>query len=215
MRKSRAAILVCLALMTAVVAVGAVWLGAGGERAGFGHPSSARLDGEADDGGQGQASSPAAAPAPSPTPSQCERYRHWNNLDAGCLEPSGALTATIESQTLDTTGAHVTCELEGNRLAISVDTLERLADQGDFWAVLWGEDTHFDVLELGVGHGRQGPDGEAADSVHYQKDDSSSAPPPLAATRDGRTLTITGTRPPILDHPATSVTMTVTCPTDF
>lgn len=140
---------------------------------------------------------------------------HWSNLDADCLKPSGALAATIESQTLDTTGAHVTCELEGKRLTIAVDTLERLNDQGAFWAVLWGEEDHFDVLELGVGYGRSGPKDEAVDSVYYRKDDSSNTPASLTVTRDGRTFTIAGARPPILDKPAISVTMTVTCPADF
>lgn len=207
MRKSRAITLVCLLLAAAVVAVGAVWLWTGGEQAGSARPGSVRLDGEAGDGDE--------EPESSPESSQCERYLHWSNLDAGCLEPSGALTATIGSETLDTTDAHVTCELDGYRLEIGVDTLERLDDEGAFWAVLWGKDTQFDVIELGVGYGRNTPDGGAGVSVYYRKNDAAQAPPPLSVTRDGRTLTISGERPPVFDNPAIPVTMTVTCPTDF
>lgn len=214
MRQTRALALVFLVLVAAVVGVSAVWLWTGGEQTESGHSASVRVEGDGDVG-QSSASALASVSATSPAPDQCEHYLHWSNLDAGCLEPSGSLTATIDSQILDTTGAHVTCELDGKRLEISVDTLERLDNQGSFWAVLWGEEDHFDVLEVGVGYGRRGPRDEAMEGVYYRKDDSSSTPPPLTVTRDGRTLTISGTRPPIFDKPALPVTMTVTCPADF
>lgn len=216
MKAHRTALIACLVVVTALVGVGAVWLWNGGTpgRSHVRSSPSPAVQSVPSAGASASLSSAASTPAASPSPTQCERYLHASNLDAGCLEPSGALMATIDSQALDTTGAHVTCQLDGHRLEVSVDTLERLHDEGSFWAVLWGEGTRFDVLEMGIGYGRHGADGDPADAVVYRLDDSGRHRAP-SVSRDGRTLTITGALTPIMKETPVPVTMSVTCPADF
>ncbi|MBV7362842.1 hypothetical protein KRX54_00095 [Actinomycetaceae bacterium TAE3-ERU4] len=136
-------------------------------------------------------SSEQATPSPHKSEDNCVKYQSSTNEDAGCLSPSGSIVATVDSVTLDTTGAHVKCVQNGARLEVQVDTPKSLGDQG-YWSTLWVGESGIDVLDIGLGYGAEiNPKTGEANQATWNKE-ASDPKEHFSATRQGNKISITG-----------------------
>lgn len=136
-------------------------------------------------------SSEQATPSPQKSEDNCVEYQYATNEDAGCLSPSGSIVATVDSVTLDTTGAHVKCVQNGARLEVQVNTPKSLGDQG-YWSTLWVGESGIDVIDIGIGYGAEiNPKTGEANQAYWSKGRSDPREH-FSATRQGNKISITG-----------------------